>query len=257
LRQIEAKRLSALAFLLQSFLAITPKFIFRPMANPGGNLMSTCRPLALLSLILAPTLVFADDNYCRSAEPERSNWGMVEELAEAAEAPAEDGETYLVQLEDGSEILLSGVTEEDNIGDEEIFASAKKPKKKGKKKGKRYTNRGILPPKGKWPVGKGGCTTLTGQASFYGGGEKLKKRTASGKVFSGRHLSAAHRTLPLGTKVEITNVNNGKKISSVVINDRGPAIETKREIDVTKAVAQKLGFVNAGHTRVKVKVCRS
>lgn len=219
--------------------------------------MSIRRPIALLFLVLTPALARAHENSCRTAEPERADWGMVEELAEAAQAQADEGDTYLVQLEDGSEIFLTGVVEEESIGDEEVFASAKKPKGKGKRKGKRYSNRGILPPKGKWPVGKGSCTTLTGQASFYGGGERLKKRTASGKVFSGRHLSAAHRTLPLGTKVEITNTANGKKISSVVINDRGPAIETNREIDVTKAVAQKLGFVNAGHTRVKIKVCRS
>lgn len=219
--------------------------------------MRLCHPIALLCLALTPTLVLAEENYCRSSEPERNSWGAVEELAGAVEDQVDAGETYLVQLEDGSEILLSGVEEEEFIGDEDIFASAKKSKKKSKKKGKRYTNRGILPPKGKWPVAKGGCTTLSGQASFYGGGEKLKKRTASGKVFSGKHISAAHRTLPLGSKVEITNVKNGRKISSVVINDRGPAIETKREIDVTKAVAQKLGFVKAGHTQVKIKVCRS
>lgn len=215
------------------------------------------RPMALLFLALLPASSFAEESYCRSSDPERENWGVVEDLSAAVEDQAEEGGLYLVQLEDGTEIMLSGVVEEEEIGDEEIVASAKRPKKKSKKKGRRYTNRGILPPKGKWPVSKGACTTLSGQASFYGGGEKLKKRTASGKVFSGRHISAAHRTLPLGSKVEITNANNGKKISSVVINDRGPAIETGREIDVTKAVAKQLGFVNSGHTKVKIKVCRS
>lgn len=220
--------------------------------------------LALLSLALTPALAMAEENYCRSSEQEHNSWGSVAEITEAVENQADEGDDlYLVQLEDGSEILLSNVVEEDGIGDEEILASAKKSAKKGKKskkgkrKGPRYTNRGILPPKGKWPVGKGSCTTLSGQASFYGGGEKLKKHTASGKVFSAKKISAAHRTLPLGSKVEITNVKNGRKVSSVVIDDRGPAIETKREIDVTKAVAQKLGFIKSGHTQVKIKVCRS
>jgi rare lipoprotein A len=217
----------------------------------------------LLSLALAPFSAFAGDNYCHTAEVERTNWGAVEELVGAIEGQAEDGELYLVQLEDGTELMLSNLQEEEeSFGDEDILASASKKHKKGKKskKGKkkhRYTNRGILGPKGKWPVKKGGCTTLTGQASYYGGGEKLKKHTASGKVFNAKSISAAHRTLPLGSKVEIINPKNGRKISSVVIDDRGPAIETGREIDVTKAVAKKLGFINSGHTKLKIKVCRS
>jgi len=216
----------------------------------------------LLSLTLIPFSAVAGDNYCQTAEVERTNWGVVEELVGAIAEPAEEGELYLVQLEDGTELLLSDLqVEEESIGDEEVLASASK-KHKGKKSKKRkekhrYTNRGILGPKGKWPVKKGGCTTLTGQASYYGGGEKLKKHTASGKVFNPKGISAAHRTLPLGSKVEITNPKNGRTISSVVINDRGPAIETGREIDVTKAVAQKLGFIKSGHTKLKIKVCRS
>lgn len=207
-----------------------------------------------LSLGFAPLSALADESYCQEAEQDAAPWGMVGELADSLELPAEEEEVFLVQLEDGTEILLSGL--EEDIGDEEVFASAKKKKnKKGKRQ--RYTNRGILGPKGKWPVKKGACTVLTGQASYYGGGEKLKKRTASGKIFSPKSKSAAHRTLPLGSKVEITNVKNGRKISSVVIDDRGPAIETNREIDVTKAVAQQLGFIKSGHTQVKIKVCRS
>ena len=127
---------------------------------------------------------------------------------------------------------------------------------KSRKRRSRYTNRGILGPSGKWPVGKGQCTTLSGQASYYGGGEKLKSKRADGKRFSSRSIAAAHRTLPLGSKVEIVNAKNGKSVGGVVINDRGPAIETGREIDVTKATAEKLGFIQAGHTTVKIRVCR-
>jgi rare lipoprotein A len=213
----------------------------------------------LLSLALAPLCSFAGENYCQQAEAERTNWGAVEELVGALDGQADEEELYLVQLEDGTELVLSNLQEESGTGDEDILASAskKRAKSKTRKKKARYTNRGILGPKGKWPVNKGGCTTLTGQASYYGGGEKLKKHTASGKVFSAKSISAAHRTLPLGSRVEITNPKNGRKISSVVIDDRGPAIETGREIDVTKAVAQKLGFIKSGHTKLKIKVCRS
>ena len=59
---------------------------------------------------------------------------------------------------------------------------------------------------------------------------------------------AAHRTLPFGTKVKVTNKRNGKAII-VRINDRGPFIKG-RVIDVSKAAARQLGFIGAGHTAV-------
>ena len=120
----------------------------------------------------------------------------------------------------------------------------------------RYTNRGILGPKGAWPVAKGACAAVTGEASFYGGGEKLKKLTADGSRFDTNALKAAHRTLPIGTRVTVTNLANGKVVSNVVINDRGPAVETGRELDVTSAVAKKLDFVLQGHTKISFRFCR-
>ena len=61
-------------------------------------------------------------------------------------------------------------------------------------------------------------------------------------------LTAAHRTLPFGSKMLVTNQRNGKSVV-VRINDRGPFIKG-RVIDLSKAAAQKLGFISAGHTKI-------
>jgi len=88
--------------------------------------------------------------------------------------------------------------------------------------------------------------TQCGKASWYA----MTSMTASGERASPNTLTAAHRTLPFGTKVRVTNRRNGRSIV-VRINDRGPFVKG-RVIDVTKRVASKLGFVNAGWTRVVV-----
>jgi len=85
-----------------------------------------------------------------------------------------------------------------------------------------------------------------GKASWY----KLGGKTASGEKANPNGMTAAHRTLPFGTMVEVTNLSNGKSVT-VRINDRGPFAKG-RVIDVTLAAARQLGFVNKGITRVKV-----
>ncbi len=76
-----------------------------------------------------------------------------------------------------------------------------------------------------------------GMASYYG--KKFQSRkTASGEIFNNNSMTAAHRTLPFGTHVLVTNVNNGKSVK-VKINDRGPFIK-KRIIDLTKTAFAKL-----------------
>lgn len=85
-----------------------------------------------------------------------------------------------------------------------------------------------------------------GKASWY----KLGGKTASGERANPKGLTAAHRTLPFGTLVDVTNLANGKTVT-VRINDRGPFTKG-RVIDVTWAAARELGFVRKGVTRVKV-----
>jgi rare lipoprotein A len=85
----------------------------------------------------------------------------------------------------------------------------------------------------------------TGIAAFYGGG-----RTASGEVSGPNGLTAAHRTLPSGTKVLVTNVRNGRTVL-VRINDRGP-YGRGRIIDLSRAAARELDVIRVGTTRVNV-----
>jgi rare lipoprotein A len=91
----------------------------------------------------------------------------------------------------------------------------------------------------------------TGQASWYGR-HHHGKRTASGETYDMHKLTAAHRTLPLGTRVLVTNLENGRSVE-VRINDRGP-FARRRVIDVSHAAAQRLGAVGAGVFRVSLKI---
>lgn len=79
-------------------------------------------------------------------------------------------------------------------------------------------------------------------------------RTASGERWWNFKMVAAHRTLPMGTILRVTNLENGKSVKVRVI-DRGPYKEG-RIVDVSKGAARKLGFLDAGVTRVKVEVAR-
>jgi len=89
----------------------------------------------------------------------------------------------------------------------------------------------------------------TGQASWYGPGFQGKE-TANGETFDTNKMTAAHPTLPLGTKVEVTNLEKNKKVE-VTINDRGPYAKG-RVIDLSRAAANKLNMVKKGTTKVKV-----
>lgn len=83
-----------------------------------------------------------------------------------------------------------------------------------------------------------------GGASWYA----LKSKTASGERMNPSALTAAHRSLPFGTKLKVTNQRNGRSVV-VRINDRGPFIKG-RVLDLSRGAAQQLGFVSSGHTSV-------
>ncbi|MBT1687452.1 septal ring lytic transglycosylase RlpA family protein [Dawidia soli] len=91
----------------------------------------------------------------------------------------------------------------------------------------------------------------TGKASFYA--DKFDGvTTASGEKYRHNKLTGAHKTLPFGTRVRVTNLANNQSVE-VVINDRGPWVEG-RIIDVSRAAAEQLGFVNKGLAEVKLEV---
>ena len=90
-----------------------------------------------------------------------------------------------------------------------------------------------------------------GVANFYS--DKFEgKKTASGEVYDKNGLTAAHKKLPYGTKVKVTNVETGKSVV-VTVNDR-MAATNPAVIDVTRRAAEELGFVKAGKTKVKLEV---
>jgi rare lipoprotein A len=98
-------------------------------------------------------------------------------------------------------------------------------------------------------------TVQLGLASFYGPGFN-GDRTANGERFDQRQMVAAHRTLPLGSVVRVTNLENGRKVVLRII-DRGPYGRNHRKgciIDVSKGAARRLGFVRDGLSRVRVDV---
>jgi rare lipoprotein A len=95
--------------------------------------------------------------------------------------------------------------------------------------------------------------TETGIASWYGIPYD-GRRAASGETFDMKKLTAAHRTLPFDTWVEVTNLANNKRVD-VRINDRGPFING-RIIDLSQAAAREIDMLTAGIVRVKIKVIR-
>ena len=92
--------------------------------------------------------------------------------------------------------------------------------------------------------------TETGKASYYA--DKFNgRKTANGEIFRNRKKTAAHKTLPFGTVVKVTNLSNGRSVK-VRINDRGPFV-AGRHIDLSKKAARKIGMLQQGVGNVKMK----
>jgi rare lipoprotein A len=90
-----------------------------------------------------------------------------------------------------------------------------------------------------------------GKASWYGDVHHGKK-TASGEAYDMHTLTAAHRTLPFGTRVRVTNVDNGRSVV-VRVNDRGPLVGG-RIIDLSQAAARALGALGSGVFTVRLEI---
>lgn len=91
----------------------------------------------------------------------------------------------------------------------------------------------------------------SGVASYYH--KKFNgRKTASGEIFSNENLTAAHKKLPLGTWVKVTNLKNDSVVI-VRINDRLPRY-SKRSIDLSRSAARQLNFIKAGITKVKIEI---
>lgn len=97
---------------------------------------------------------------------------------------------------------------------------------------------------------------LSGQivrASWYGGGERLNRHTSTGEIFKPWLRTAAHRSLPFGTRLEVTDVATCRR-TVVRVNDRGPAAWTGRALDLSRGAAADLGMIGAGEARVTIRI---
>lgn len=92
---------------------------------------------------------------------------------------------------------------------------------------------------------------LSGEASYYAEFHH-GKLTANGEIFNMHGLTAAHRTLPLGTVIQVTNLKNNKSVK-VRVNDRGPYAKN-RVLDLSKGAAHHLGMIKSGVTDIRIKV---
>ncbi|MBA3461984.1 MAG: septal ring lytic transglycosylase RlpA family protein [Deltaproteobacteria bacterium] len=93
-----------------------------------------------------------------------------------------------------------------------------------------------------------------GLATWYGGNHH-NGPTASGEKFNKHAMTAAHRTLPMNTRVKVTNKKNGRSVE-LRINDRGPYGNRRRIIDVSEGAAKLLDMIEAGVVPVRVEVMR-
>ena len=103
------------------------------------------------------------------------------------------------------------------------------------------------------PNAEGPKVDQVGNASWYGPGFDGKE-TASGETYDQNELTAAHRTLPLGTEAVVTNLETGKSVK-VTINDRGPYAKG-RKIDLSRAAARQIGMTKKGVAKVKIETRR-
>jgi rare lipoprotein A (peptidoglycan hydrolase) len=108
----------------------------------------------------------------------------------------------------------------------------------------------IAPPKEEAAKPEEPKVEQVGNASWYGPAQDGKE-TAGGETFDPNELTAAHPTLPLGTKAVVTNLKTGKSVT-VRINDRGPYVKG-RKIDLSRAAAQQIGMGKKGVTKVKIE----
>lgn len=92
---------------------------------------------------------------------------------------------------------------------------------------------------------------IRGIASYYS--DKFHgRKTASGEIYNKNLFTAAHRTLPFGTKVIVTNLKNGRSVT-VIINDRGP-LSSKRIIDLSRAAAEEIDMIYDGIVEVEIEI---
>jgi len=110
------------------------------------------------------------------------------------------------------------------------------------------------PPVSQPPTGDATATKQRGRISYYGD-DFAGKKTASGEPFDPAALTMAHRTLPFGTRVRVTNLENQRTVD-VVVNDRGPAVAA-RIADLSRAAARRIGMLADGVVEALLEILES
>ena len=149
-------------------------------------------------------------------------------------------------------ILTGYVASEDKEANQEAAKIAEKVKQKAESSEKVEGSQDLVKDKVTVKKDDNGQPIIeqVGEASFYGQGFHGKK-TATGEIFDQNSRTAAHPTLPLGTKATVTNLDNGNSVE-VEINDRGPYVKG-RDIDLSKRAAKDLGMTKEGVAPVKIE----
>jgi rare lipoprotein A (peptidoglycan hydrolase) len=155
--------------------------------------------------------------------------------------------TLLISL-----VFSGNVSSEDKNSAPEARKIAEKVKRKAELSEKTEGRQDLVKDKVTVKQGDNGQPIVeqVGEASFYGAGFHGKK-TATGEKFDQNDKTAAHPTLPLGTKATVTNLENGTSVD-VKINDRGPYVKG-RDIDLSKGAAKELGMTKDGVAPVKIE----
>lgn len=108
-----------------------------------------------------------------------------------------------------------------------------------------------IPVRGDRTAREPAIASYDGVASWYGHGF-AGQRTASGERFDPARFTAAHRTLPFGTRLRVTHLRTGRSVE-VAVNDRGPYVRG-RDLDLSRAAAEAIGLVGSGHADVRIEV---
>ena len=149
-------------------------------------------------------------------------------------------------------LVFSGIVSSEDKDTKEAKSIAEKVKRKAERSEKAEGRQDLVKDKVTVQQDDKGKPIIEqiGEASFYGSGFQGKK-TATGEKFNQNDKTAAHPTLPLGTKATVTNLDNGNSVD-VKINDRGPYVKG-RDIDLSKGAAKELGMTKDGIAPVKIE----
>src|SRR5699024_5341397 len=235
-------------------------------ANTAGGVLAAVRTRPVLSAFIVPTAATAAvvASSLAMAPQDAAPGGQVvaEAPAVATAEPTQATDEFLAKAkkqakEDPEEITIETKVETPSPEPEQPKKSdsAESADKGGSAGGGESTTGGSAPEENDEPSKSGESAGQSGSCpmSYYGGGDGFDgRKTANGETFDTNKLTAAHKSLPFGSKVKITNTANGKSVT-VRVNDRGP-YHGNRCFDLSKAAMEAVGGVGAGQINGKYEV---